>query len=243
MTSRRFAVTFFGTSIMEHLEAHSAELERPYSLPDVGDTVVIDGHRRRGWIHLVYLRLQTAFPAVRLDVDNRGLGGATSRDVLDVVRRTIRAQPAGPDLAVLGVGINDVWRCFQGRPELAVHADEFRANYAELVAQLSAWARRVLCVSETPFGWDDVLDAAAMNRQLARYNEDAAAVARRHGIEVVDLWAPVTSAARQLDPDLSPWTDGAHLSELGDTIVAREVERAVSALVAAAADGTSQSGS
>lgn len=238
MTSRRFAATFFGTSIMEHLEAHSADLERPYSLPAVGGTVVIDSHRRRGWIHVLYLRLQTTFPAVRFDVDNRGLGGATSRDVLDVVRRTIRAQPAGPDLAVLGVGINDVWRCFQGRPRLAAHPDEFRANYAELVEGLSAWARRVLCVSETPFGWDEALDAAAMNRQLARYNEDAAAIAGSRGIQVVDLWEPVMTAARRLGPDLSPWTDGAHLSELGDTIVAREVERAVSPLIAAAADGS-----
>ena len=235
MTGRRFAATFFGTSIMEHLEAHSAELERPYSLPAVGDTVVVGSHRRRGWIHLLYLRLQTTFPAIRFDVDNRGLGGATSRDVLDVVRHTIRAQPAGPDLAVLGVGINDVWRCFQGRPELAVHAGEFRANYAELTEGLSAWAGQVLCVSETPFGWDDALDAAAMNRQLARYNGDAAAIAGSHGIEVVDLWEPVMAAARELGPGLSPWTDGAHLSELGDMIVAREVERAISPLVAAAA--------
>jgi len=223
----RFDIAFFGTSIMEHFQAHSARLDVQYDLPAVGEAVVIDSHRRRGWIHFLFLRLQTAYPHARFNFDNQGVGGATSRDVLRLVRQQIGSRSSGPQVAVLGTGINDVKRCFQERLDVAVYPDEYAANYSALIAELSRWAAQVICVSETPFGWDDTLDVAAMNRELARYNEIAATVAADHGVPVVDLWHPVLAAAQHLGPELSPWSDGAHLSEIGDTIVARQVENAL----------------
>lgn len=232
MQRTRFAIAFFGTSIMEHFQAHSARLDVPYDLPAVGETVVIDSHRRRGWVHLLFLRLQTAYPHVRFAFDNQGVGGATSRDVLRLVRQTIGSGTVGPHVAVLGAGINDVWRCFQERPDVAVYPEEYRANYSALIAELSAWAGQVVCVSETPFGWgDDTLDVAPMNQQLAVYNEIAAAIAAEHGAPVIDLWHPVLTVAQHLDPELSPWSDGAHLSEFGDTVVARHVEEGLTGLL------------
>lgn len=228
-----FSITFFGTSIMEHLQAHSAVLDRQYDLPGIGEGVVIDSHRRRGWVHVLFLQLQAQMPGVRFSFDNQGLGGATSRDVLRVVRETVAADTSGPDLAVLGVGINDVWRCFQNRRDQAVQLAEYRSNYTALLFALTGWAGQVLCVTETPFGWDDMLDVIAMNEQLSEYNATATTIARQHGIPVADLWQAVLAASRQFSSGLSPWSDGAHLSELGDTIVAREVEKAVKPLLGA----------
>lgn len=221
-----FAIAFFGTSIMEHLLAHSAVFDRQDELPGIGKSVVIDSHRRRGWVHFLFLRLQASMPEVRFRFDNQGLGGATSRDVLRVVRAAVADLPE-PDLAVLGVGINDVWRCFQGEPSQSVHLAEYQSNYTALLSALTGWARKVLCVTETPFGWDSTLDVAGMNQQLVGYNAAAVTIAGQHGIQVADLWHPVLTAARLLGPGLSPWSDGAHLSELGDTIVAREVENTI----------------
>jgi lysophospholipase L1-like esterase len=226
-----FAITFFGTSIMEHLQAHSAPLDRQYDLPAIGDSVVIESHRRRGWVHSLFLQFQASMPGVRFSFDNQGLGGATSRDVLRLVRKTVTADTPGPDLAVLGVGINDVWRCFQNRPDQAVHLPEYRSNYTALLSALTSWATQVLCVTETPFGWDDTLDVTPMNQQLSDYNTAAMTIAHQHGIPVADLWQPIHAAARQFSSGLSPWSDGAHLSELGDTIVAREIEKAITPLL------------
>jgi lysophospholipase L1-like esterase len=228
-----FAIAFFGTSIMEHPQAHSALLDRQYGLPGIGDSVVIDSHRRRGWVHFLFLRLQASMPGVRFIIDNQGLGGATSRDVLRVVREAVAADDRGPDLAVLGVGINDVWRRFQNLPDQAVRLDEYRSNYTALLAALTGWARQVLCVTETPFGWDDTLDVIPMNEQLSACNAAAKAIARQHAIPVADLWQPILAAARQFSSGLSPWSDGAHLSELGDMVVAREVENAITPLLGA----------
>lgn len=224
-----FAIAFFGTSIMEHLQAHSVVLDRQYGLPCTGESVVIDSHRRRGWVHFLFLRLQASMPEVRFRFDNQGLGGATSRDVLRVVRAA--ADLPGPDLAVLGVGINDVWRCFQNQPSQAVRLAEYQSNYTALLSALTGWAPKVLCVTETPFGWDDTLDVIGMNKQLAEYNAAAITIAGQYGIPVADLWRPVLAAARLLSPGLSPWSDGVHLSEIGDTIVAREVENAITPIL------------
>ena len=147
------------------------------------------------------------------------------------MRAAVAADDPGPDLAVLGVGINDVWRCFQNRPDQAVDLAEYRSSYASLLSALTGWAGQVLCVTETPFGWDDTLDVIAMNKQLSEYNAAAMTIARQHEIPVADLWQPVLAASRQLSADLSPWSDGVHLSELGDTVVAREVEKAVMPLL------------
>jgi hypothetical protein len=195
-----FAITFFGTSIMEHLQAHSAPLDRQYDLPAIGDSVVIESHRRRGWVHSLFLQFQASMPGVRFSFDNQGLGGATSRDVLRLVRKTVTADTPGPDLAVL-------------------------------LSALTSWATQVLCVTETPFGWDDTLDVTPMNQQLSDYNTAAMTIAHQHGIPVADLWQPIHAAARQFSSGLSPWSDGAHLSELGDTIVAREIEKAITPLL------------
>lgn len=144
-----FSITFFGTSIMEHMQAHSAVLDRQYALPGIGEAVVIDSHRRRGWVHVLFLRLQAQLPGIRFSFDNQGLGGATSRDVLRIVREAVAADTPGPDLALLGVGVNDVWRCFQNCPDQAVHLAEYRSNYTELLSALTGWAGQILCVTET----------------------------------------------------------------------------------------------
>ena len=115
--------------------------------------MVIDSHRRRGWVHVLFSRL-------------------------------------------LGVGINDVWR----------------------------------------FGWDDTPDVIPMNNQLSEYNAAAMTIAHQDGIPVADLWQPVLAASRQFSSGLSPWSDGVHLSDLGDTIVAHVVEKAVKPMLGTTAE-------
>ena len=194
-STRPLSFSFFGTSIMEHLEAYSPRLHEPYDLPEVGQAVVIEGHRKRGWVHALHLGLQVAWPSVRFAFDNRGLGGATSRDVLRIVKAAASAQP-GPDVAILGVGINDVWRCFQGRPELAVHPREYHDNYQTLLEILTGWAQTTICVTETPFGWDETLDVAAMASGYLLRLANPAAHLRSGVLPVEPVAVPATVPTR-----------------------------------------------
>ncbi|MEU6351605.1 SGNH/GDSL hydrolase family protein [Streptomyces sp. NPDC047072] len=221
-------ILWLGTSIMEHRQAHSPRLTEPATLAQVGETVRITEHRSTGYVHRVHLVLQLAHPRVSFICDNRGQGGATSRDLATA------AHALSPhlryDLAVYGCGINDVWRTHQGRTAEAVSIQEYAENYAATLALLTGQARRTLCVSETPFGpvcSPESVDS--MNRDLDRYNQAAARTAAAAGVPYIDVWTPFTRTAREFahqsgreQPTL--WSDGVHLTDLGVTLLAQHVD-------------------
>jgi lysophospholipase L1-like esterase len=222
-------VACFGTSIMEHLEAYAPPMVDQAGLPAVGTPVVVERWHKRGYLHRLVVALRAGWPHVRFDLDNHGQGGATSRDVLAIARR---AATRTVDLALLGCGINDVWREFEGRAAEAVGLDEFDRNYREVLEVLSAGSRIVVCLAETPFGWAETLDVGAMNAELTRYNAVAARAAGEAGALFLDVWPAFVVAADALGawsagaaPDAALWSDGVHLSELGDALMARLVER------------------
>ncbi|MEV8517447.1 GDSL-type esterase/lipase family protein [Dactylosporangium sp. NPDC051484] len=213
---------WFGTSVMEHLEGHSPQLVNQANLPPVGSTVPVVAWRNRGYVQRLQLALQVDWPHLDIVFANHGEGGATSRNILRTVEAHIEPGAIPLDLAVFGCGINDVWRRFQGRHAEAVDPDEYAANYRHILARLIGTARQVLCIGETPFGWDSDHDIAAMNLELARYNTIAAEAATAAGVPFLDIWPTFVTTARQLataEPGLSLWSDGVHLSELGDTLL------------------------
>ncbi|NUK32219.1 hypothetical protein HRW12_00205 [Streptomyces lunaelactis] len=224
------AIGWFGTSIMEHVEACSSRLDFPTDLPSIGTTVVVEEHRQGGYARRVHLGLQAAHPHVTVVSHNRAVGGATSRDICALARRAAD-EGAVYDVAFLGCGINDVWRSFQAREAEAVGVKEYAQYYAEILTTLVALSRvGVVCLSETPFG--PVADPAVvkvMNERLASFNEAAARAAATAGAHFVDVWTPFTVAADELgsgpgSSGLSLWSDGVHLSDLGDALMQQRIE-------------------
>ncbi|WP_405891593.1 GDSL-type esterase/lipase family protein [Streptomyces sp. NBC_00133] len=127
--------------------------------------------------------------------------------------------------------MNDVWRRLPAREAEAVGIKEYAQNYAEILTTLGALSRvGVVCLSETPFG--PVADPAVvkvMNERLATFNEAAARAAATAGAHFVDVWTPFTVAADELasgsgETGLSLWSDGVHLSDLGDALMQQRVE-------------------
>ncbi|UQA97630.1 GDSL-type esterase/lipase family protein [Streptomyces halobius] len=139
------------------------------------------------------------------------------------------------DLAFLGAGINDVWRRFQNRMPEAVDLDEYTRHFDAMLDRLGGYTRTIIVVSETPFGpVEDPGTVAAMNTELALYNDAARAAAAAHGAQFPDVWTPFTAAARHLAPAGAVaggedpgglWSDGVHLTELGDTVLLQQAER------------------
>jgi acetyltransferase-like isoleucine patch superfamily enzyme/lysophospholipase L1-like esterase len=229
---RTLAFGWFGTSIMEHLEGFNAQMFNQADLPEVGSAVTVESWRSRGYVQRLHLGLQAAWPHLTFEVDNRGEGGATSRDISGIVERAA-AEGRRYDVAFLGCGINDVWRGFQGRTSEAVGRDEYARNYAGMLATLTLMARHVICIVETPFGPIEEPDTVvAMNAELAAYNVLAASAAQDAGALFLDVWGPFTTAARHLASAApgnpahgqSLWSDGVHLSELGDALMLRQIE-------------------
>ncbi|MEU4359950.1 hypothetical protein [Streptomyces virginiae] len=76
----------------------------------------------------------------------------------------------------------------------------------------------------------DPQTVAAMNEDLARYNQAAAQCAATAGVPFIDVWTPFTQTAYALThhhhhaeaPTL--WSDGVHLSDLGVALLTQQVE-------------------
>ncbi|WP_433294411.1 GDSL-type esterase/lipase family protein [Actinoplanes sp. CA-030573] len=219
-------VGFFGTSIMEHLEAVSAALSRQADLPPPGSTVVVDGWQRRGWPYRLILSLRARYPQLRFEVGNRAAGGATSRDLAAAVEADPVLAGGGYDLVFVGCGINDVWRRYQQRPDEAVGLTEYAHLMEAVIDRLARTCRHVIIVGETPFGpvaEPEVVDA--MNTDLATYTKALERLAVRAGARFVGLREPFLQASALLGPAHELWTDGVHMSELGDTLIVQQVER------------------
>jgi len=219
-------IGFFGTSIMQHLEAFSPRLVDQMNLPEVGEIVKITERRARGYVHGLALHLQARWPRVRLEVCNYGYSGATTRKLLEVITERLKADSGDYDLVVFSGGINDVWRRFQGRPDEAVDIEEYEANYRKALTMLVRGARRVLCLTETPV---EAATDAAMNVEMARYNAIAARVAKGIGVPMIDIWTPflAQAEARRFSGAPSLWSDGVHLSENGDATMVMFVANAL----------------
>ncbi|WP_093802073.1 SGNH/GDSL hydrolase family protein [Streptomyces sp. Wb2n-11] len=113
------------------------------------------------------------------------------------------------DLAFLGAGINDVWRRLQNRMPEAVDLDEYTRHFDAMLDRLGGYTRTIIVVSETPFGpVEDPGTVAAMNTELALYNDAARAAAAAYCALFPDVWTPFTAAARHLAGQRSPQAEG-----------------------------------
>ncbi|WP_033825812.1 MULTISPECIES: GDSL-type esterase/lipase family protein [unclassified Kitasatospora] len=226
---RTLTIGFFGTSIMEHLEAFNTQMTTQANLPEIGAKVTVEGWHQRGWVHRLALSLRAAHAHVAFDVHNLGEGGATSRDIAAIVETDRATTGTDYDLTFLGCGINDVWRRFQGRLSEAVDLDEYTQHINTMLEQLTGYSRQVVVVSETPFGPVEAPGTVTeMNAELARYNEAARTAAAAHGTLFLDVWTPFTAVARHVPTDDATggvWSDGVHLTELGDTVLLQQTER------------------
>ncbi|MEW1739294.1 GDSL-type esterase/lipase family protein [Nocardia beijingensis] len=226
---RQLRIGWFGTSLMEHFEAHNPRLSNQADLPSVGEQLAVTEWRHRGYVHALITSWSTRYPWITFHSDNCGEGGATSRDVLTNLRAAVDADRRW-DLAVLGVGINDVWRHHQGRSAEAVGIEEYDANVRTALDLLTSRSRRVLVIGEPPMGWEPGIDVVAANADLTDYNRRAHRAADDAGAHFIDIWDAVmyTATAFGWSPTApaapaagapSVWSDGVHLSELGDELL------------------------
>jgi acyl-CoA thioesterase I len=158
------------------------------------------------YVARLHARLRAVYP--RATVLNLGLGGATSADVLgDQLERSVLLRP---HLVTLSVGPNDV----TGRVPVA----EYERNLGTIFRRLARETSAVVVVNLLP---DLAITPRFRGREAApvlasltvQFNEALSRQARRHGVEVVDLYQPsrVEIPGR---PELIAG-DGYHPSDLG----------------------------
>jgi len=186
-----------------------ADRDAPVMYVALGDSTVegIGASRSElNYVSRLSARLREVYRNAR--TENLGVGGATSVDVL--ARQLDCAIALAPDLVTLSVGPNDI----TDRVPLADYTRNIDAIFGRLVSQ----TRAVVLVNLLPdlavtprFRGHEA--EAVVGRRAIEFNAALTRLAKRHGVQVVDLYEP---SRREVParPELMAG-DGYHPSDLG----------------------------
>jgi acyl-CoA thioesterase-1 len=177
----------------------------------------------RTYVHELSRRLRAIYP--RATVDNLGVAGATSADVL--ARQLDRALSLAPDLITLSVGPNDVTgrlpiETFERNVETIfrrLHGETRAATVATLMPDLAVTPR-----------FRDAPERDAIARRATAFNEALRRAAKPYGVVLIDLHAP-SRAEIPRRPELVA-SDGYHPSDAGYARWAELMWRAIRPLTA-----------
>jgi lysophospholipase L1-like esterase len=178
-------------------------------------------HRR--WPALLQRRLNCAFPEVRFEVVNAGVGGNTSREGLARIARDVLAHR--PALTLVLFGGNDA----TPDPARALSVTEYRRTLARIRRRLVAVGSEVAWLSFPPVvdvwhGWNAPDNAAArakflpaggLNSTLHAYRNGTRAFAARHGDLFIDLYAGIRAATERDGCARHILPDGVHFTAAG----------------------------
>ncbi len=187
------------------------------SITDAGRT---EGHGPLGdgYVSQLEALLFAHHPSLRLELLNRGVSGDTVRDL----ERRWQADVLDlrPDWAFVKIGVNDVWRGFEGRSEEAVPLEEFEATLARLVDRTLEAGIRVGLL--TPF-LVEANRADPMRVVLERYAAGVVKLARARGLPCVHL-QKVFDTLMETSP-ASLWSgDRVHPTPAGHRVIALEIQ-------------------
>ncbi|MGA2016038.1 MAG: SGNH/GDSL hydrolase family protein [Opitutaceae bacterium] len=175
-----------------------------------------------GYVAAVDASLAPLHPARPVRVANMGVSGDTVRDIASRWDGDVLA--LRPEWLAMMVGINDVWRQFDGADSAAaVMPGEFRRTYEGLI--LRAPPRLAGLVLMTPFYVQHLL-SDPMRRRTDEYGAIVRELASRHGALLVDTQAAVDRALARED-FRSIAADRVHPTQAGHGIIARAFLRAI----------------
>ena len=84
-----------------------------------------------GYVRYIHHLLQTGYPELQLSILNKGVSGDRVSDLK--VRWKPDVLEVNPDWLFIYIGINDVWRYFDGDREQAIALPEFSNTYRQLI--------------------------------------------------------------------------------------------------------------
>ena len=118
------------------------------SITDCGRDRADDASLGNGYVAILYEKLKNLYEDVKFEFLIRGIGGTRVCDRAARVDRDVVAEK--PDIAVVLVGINDVWRKYDGGADFDL--DAFSAAYEEVLKKIKDCGAKLIVVE--PFLFD-----------------------------------------------------------------------------------------
>lgn len=193
----------------------------------VGDSVTDCGRARPvgsgpgdalgfGYVAEVAALLAATTPGGDLRITNMGTGGDTVRNL--AARWSTDVVALRPDWLSVMIGINDVWRQFDGcdDPAVIVHPDEYERTLGRLLAEMKPLVKHLVVMS--PY-YIEPRREEPMRRRMDEYGALAGKLARVHGATFVDTQAAFDRVLAHSAP--SAWSDDhVHPNRAGHMVLA-----------------------
>ncbi len=138
-------------------------------------------------------------------------------------------QVFGPDTCLCFFGFNEAFAGLEGEARFRDAYGKYLDEMVQRYPRADGAAPRFVLVS--PIAWEPTgnrlwPDARGRNRDLSRYAQIIAEVARDRGLTYVDLFTP-TEPLFRAEPGMQYTINGCHLNEAGDREVALLIDRAL----------------
>ncbi len=165
-----------------------------------------------GYVKIAAQKLRLLYPERDFEILNRGVGGDRTEQLLKRIEEDVVKEE--PDVVVLEVGINDVWHRFLIGVETT--AEEFRANYEELVRILKGTHAKILILQPFALNMGDKL---RLRPYLNKFNGIIREIAEREGIPLIPMDEVFTGVTQDIDPAQFA-VDGVHPTHRGCRYIA-----------------------
>lgn len=178
-----------------------------------------------GWLTILTRDLHPYARQVRYV--NRGISGNRVPDLLARLDRDVL--DAEPSLVIVYIGINDVWHWREGR---GTTERAFLDGLAEVYDRLAAAGIRILACTPTVIG-ERAAGSNPQDDMLGRYVDISRQLARDRRLPCADLHAAFQSELARINTADAEsgllTTDGVHLTEDGNRLVASTLAAALTA--------------
>lgn len=160
-----------------------------------------------GYVKILEGKLRLLYPDCKFEILNCGVGGDRTDELLLRVGRDVVDE--NPDVVVLQIGVNDVWRRFTDGTGKT--AEEFRANYQSLVKTIKETGARVILLEPYVLNMED---KKRFRPYLAEYNAQIRAIAEAEEVPLIPVDEIFTGVTQDTPPSKFS-VDGVHPTHRG----------------------------
>lgn len=191
-----------------------------------GDSITEQGAALTGYISLINRQIEAEDLVKKYQTINSGKSGNRIYDLLFRVDKDVVAK--SPHITVIFIGINDVWCKIKNGTGLDI--DRFENFYRALLAKILAANSKIVLCTPSVIG-EQLIGTNMQDEDLDNYCHVIRKLAAEYNVELCDLRQAFTKAIAENNYENVAHgfltTDGVHLNEEGNKLVARHIWLAI----------------
>jgi isoamyl acetate esterase len=190
-----------------------------------GDSITEQGMRRKGYITVLSKLIKQEAEEEKYDLIGAGVNGNKVWDLLQRVDADVLSR--GPDIVVVFIGVNDVWH---KQVDAGTDVDRFEDLYNTLLEKLKVGRSKIILCTTAVIG-EKVDSNNEFEGDLNSFNEVIKKIASSNDLPLIDLRKAFINYNLANNPENQEagilTTDGVHLNDEGNELVAREMWKVI----------------